>query len=137
MAIPLYKDRLFWLFMALTALLTIGLFFSYNIFFYYLLALLLFVLFIFFLKYPQAGIYLIAFLFPFNYLEFVYSSLNVPYVDLVALMLFAAWLVRSLNSALKNQANFNWKYWPGWLLMLLFVIASLLSLLNVDHEVLS
>ncbi|MCX6740486.1 MAG: O-antigen ligase family protein [Candidatus Parcubacteria bacterium] len=83
-------------------------------------------------RYPQVGIYLIALLFPFTYLEFVYGDLNVPYVDLVALMLFIAWMIR--QSFMEKREPLTLKMFPGLFFMALYVIACFLSLLNVEHE---
>lgn len=87
-----------------------------------------------FLKFPHWGIYLIAFLFPFTYLEIIYGALNVPYVDAVALLLFIAWLARSLYLHFSWQKRLSLKNFPGWFFMGLFVLACVLSLQNVDRE---
>jgi O-antigen ligase len=87
-----------------------------------------------FMKYPQLGIYLIALLFPFTYLQVIYGDLNVPYVDVVALLLFIAWFIKSLYLHFTNQQRLSWKIFPGWFLMFVFTVACVLSLQNVDSE---
>ncbi len=85
----------------------------------------------------MAGIYIIAFLYPFNYFEFVYGQINVPYVDLIAIVLFFAWLLKAFYLFLSKRQKLNLKNFPGWFFMLVFVSVSALSLINVESEYLS
>jgi O-antigen ligase len=86
------------------------------------------------MKYPHWGIYLMALLFPFTYLEIVYGSLNIPYVDAISLLLFIAWAISTLYLHVTHKKRLSLKNFPGWFFMGLFVIACVLSLLNVDRE---
>lgn len=85
----------------------------------------------FFSKYPEIGIYLIAFLFPFTDWQFIYQDINVPYGDLLALILFVAWIIRVvyLNFAKRQKILL-----PGLLFMALFVMSAVLSLFGVERE---
>jgi hypothetical protein len=85
-------------------------------------------------KNPHWGIYLMALLFPFIYLEVIYGDLNVPYVDLMALMLFIAWAIRSIYFHVKGIKRLSLNDFPGWFFMGLYVLACSMSLFNVDHE---
>ena len=90
--------------LALAAFFTMG-FSQADLPLYYALAVIAFVVAVSFLvRYPQWGIYLIALLFPFTYLELVYSDLNVPYVDVIALLLFiVSAVINFLGKVLINK----------------------------------
>jgi O-antigen ligase len=133
----LFKNKNFWLALILVCLITISFSLTKTWSFYYLIGLIFILLILIFIKYTEIGLYLIAFLYPFTYLEFVYNDINVPYVDLVVLILFFAWLIKALYLHFTNKKRLNLKNFPGWFFMLLFVSACTLSLLNVDSELLS
>ncbi|MBN1326232.1 O-antigen ligase family protein [Candidatus Falkowbacteria bacterium] len=105
-----------------------------NVDFYILAGAVFFLAFIFFWFYPQIGLYLIAFLFPFNYWEIVYGDLNIPYVDLLALILFISWICKYFYLIIIKKEKLSFDKFPGWFLMLLFVISGALSLMNVERE---
>jgi len=133
----LFKNKNFWLIIILASLIVILFSFTNTWSYYYLIGLIFIILVLIFIKYTEFGLYLIAFLYPFTYLEFVYTDINVPYVDFVALILFFAWLIKALYLHFKNKKTLNLKNFPGWFFMLLFISACVLSLLNVDSELLS
>src|SRR4030043_1381868 len=92
----LIKDKNFWIILLIVCFLVIGYVLastlSWPLFFLgiFLALLTLFTI------YPQIGLYLMVFFYPFTYLEFVYRDFNVPYVDLIAIILFAAWGLRTV-----------------------------------------
>ena len=50
-----------------------------------------------FFRFINFGFYFVVLLYPFIYLQlFIGKEINVPYVDLVAMFVFAAWALRSL-----------------------------------------
>jgi O-antigen ligase len=102
--------------------------------YYVLAAFLLLFLIIFFWFYPQVGVYLLIFLFTFNYWDFTYGGIDVPYVDLIALILFTSWLVKYIYLAVAKKQKVSSKDFPGWFFMLLFVIASVISLESVGRD---
>ena len=71
------------------------------------------------------GLYLIAILFPFINLQIIWGEINVPYVDIVAMLVFGGWLVY-----LARERKISKKYFPGLIFFLLFFASSLLSLIN-------
>jgi len=80
------------------------------------------------------GIYLIAALFPFINLQiFIGKSFNVPYVDLVAMAVFAAWLIKLFWDWANTGRFIKLKDLPGIFFFLLFIGASLLSLYNSQN----
>jgi len=130
----LLKNKMFWLTLLLAVLMTASFVLVSQISVYILVALILILIVFFFFGYEMTGIYLIAFLFPFNYLEFVYGSLNVPYVDLVALVLFFSWLIKRLYLLFVGKQKLTKNDFPALGLVLIFFIISALSLINVDRE---
>lgn len=94
------------------------------------------ILIIIFWNFPEIGIYAMIFLYPFNYLEFYYGSLNVPYCDLVGLILFASWSLKTAYYWFIGKERLSLKNFPGWILMLLFVLSAVLSLVNVENSLL-
>jgi O-antigen ligase len=132
MTISLNKN--FWLLLILSALLTAGFTITSELSWFMAAWLFLILLIIFFIKYPEIGIYLIAFLFPFNYFEFVYGSINVPYVDLIALILFIAWGINKVYLYFEKGQKINLKNWPAWFFMSVFVLVCLVSLINVEKS---
>jgi O-antigen ligase len=128
------SKKIFFSCLGLAAFLCLG-FSQGELISYYILAGLAFIIILgLLMKYPQWGIYLIAFLFPFTYLELVYGYYNVPYVDLIALLLFIAWGLKSLYLHFSHKKRLSLKNFPGWFFMFLFALACALSLLNVDRE---
>ncbi len=105
--------------------------------FYILVGLLAVLIFLFFIIYPESGIYLIAFLYPFIYLEFIYQNFNIPYVDLIGLILLLAFGIRFLYLIVVKKMTISWKNFPAAFFMFLFVLASIASLWNVEREWLS
>lgn len=98
---------------------------------------------LFFLRFITLGLYLIVLLYPFIYLQlFIGQDVNVPYVDLIAIFVFVAWILRSLFLPpyggihfIKNigkGARLSLDNFPGFFLFLLFFIAALLSLINTE-----
>jgi O-antigen ligase len=98
---------------------------------------------LFFLKFINLGFYLIVVLYPFIYLQlFVGRDINIPYVDLIAMFVFAAWVARSLFlppygglhfiGKLGRGVKLSFENFPGLLFFLLFFGASLLSLINTE-----
>lgn len=99
---------------------------------------------IFFFRFINLGLYLIVLFYPFIYLQlFIGRDINIPYVDLLAVFVFLAWALRSLllppHGGLRfvkeigKGAKFSWENFPGFLFFLLFILASLLSLVNTDN----
>lgn len=107
-----------------------------------------FIFLLFFLKFTTVGLYLIVILYPFIYLQlFIGKEINIPYVDVVAMFVFLAWVLRSLFLPPYGGLHFI-KQWgkgaklslenfPGLLFFLLFFLASLLSLINTENFFLS
>ncbi len=130
----LIKDKNFWIILLIVCFLVIGYVLastlSWPLFFLgiFLALLTLFTI------YPQIGLYLMVFFYPFTYLEFVYRDFNVPYVDLIAIILFAAWGLRTVYLFLEKGQKLTWQNFPAWQFMLLFVLSAFLSLYNVERE---
>ena len=96
-----------------------------------------------FFRFINLGFYLIVLLYPFIYLQlFIGREINIPYVDLLAMFVFAAWVLRSLLlppygglAFLKNLgkgSKISLENFPGILFFALFFLASLLSLINTE-----
>lgn len=99
---------------------------------------------LFFFRFINLGLYLIVLLYPFIYLQlFVGRDVNIPYVDLIAIFVFFAWVLRSLFfppygglrfiKEIGKGAKLSWENFPGFLFFLLFILASLLSLVNTEN----
>lgn len=99
---------------------------------------------LFFFRFINLGFYLIVIFYPFIYLQlFIGRDINVPYVDLLAMFVFAAWVLRSFFlppyggfhfiKQLGRGAKFSWENFPGIVFFLLFFSASLLSLINTEN----
>jgi hypothetical protein len=133
---PVYK-KIFFSCLAIAAFFSLG-FSQGELASYFILAVLAVIVAISILmKYPQWGIYLMALLFPFTYLELVYADFNVPYVDMAALLLFIAWSLKALYLHFSYKRRLSLKNFPGWFFMALFVFICAISLMNVDQEFLS
>lgn len=96
-----------------------------------------------FFRFINFGFYLIVLLYPFIYLQlFIGKEVNIPYVDLVAMFVFAAWVLRSLLLPPYGGLTFlrQWgkgtkislENFPGIIFFLLFFLASFLSLINTE-----
>jgi len=80
---------------------------------------------------PAWGIYAMAALHPFIYWQIFFGGdLNVPYVDVVALLLFVAWVIKVVVEYLRGGQPLTAKNFPGFGLFVLFFIAGALSLIN-------
>lgn len=86
---------------------------------------------------PLIGLYAMTVLYPFINLQFVYGALNVPYVDIIAILAFAGWLLRSLWEWWMKGVPLTWKQFPGLVFFLAFVVASFLSIFNAEDKLLS
>jgi O-antigen ligase len=103
---------------------------------------------LFFFRFINLGLYLVVLFYPFIYLQlFVGQDINIPYVDLLAIFVFIAWVLRSLFlpphggmyflKEIGKGAKLSWENFPGFLFFLLFIFASLLSLINTENFVFS
>ncbi len=101
---------------------------------YMVMALVALLILLLFFGYQRLGLYLIAFLFPFTYWELIYKDFNVPYVDLIALLLFCAWLIKSLYLFTQKDQKWSLRNFPGLILMIFFIFTCILSLSNVEQE---
>lgn len=87
-----------------------------------------------FVRYINLGFYALVFFYPFVGWQFFYGKFDAPYVDLVAMLLLGAYLIRLIFGLEKTEKIFSWKNFPGVVFAALFFIASSLSLFNVDPE---
>ncbi|MFA5076245.1 MAG: O-antigen ligase family protein [Patescibacteria group bacterium] len=90
-----------------------------------------------FYRYTTLGLYLITFLYPLTYLEIIYKDLNVPYVDVLAMVVFVAWAIKALVRHFKGEQKLSWANFPGLFYFVLFIIASSLSLINAADNLLT
>jgi O-antigen ligase len=102
-------------------------------------------IFLFFFKFINVGVYLIALFYPFIYLQlWIGRDINVPYVDVLAMFVFAAWVARSIflppyggltliKKWTKGEAKLSFENFPGILFFALFILASCLSLINAEN----
>lgn len=81
---------------------------------------------------PVVGVYAIAVLYPFINFQFVFGELNVPYVDLVAMLAFAGWFLRAIWLWVFQGQAMTWKQFPGLGFFIAFVLASFLSITNAE-----
>src|SRR3989339_5655 len=99
--------------------------------------------FLLFFRFINLGFYLIVFLYPFIYLQlFIGRDINIPYVNVIAMFVFAAWGLRSsllpphggllLLKSWGKGAKLSLENFPGLLFFLLFFLASILSLINTE-----
>jgi O-antigen ligase len=107
-----------------------------------IVSVLLILLFLF--RFINFGLYLIVLLYPFIYLQlFIGRDVNIPYVDLLAIFVFLAWVLRSLLlppygglhfiKEIGREAKLSWENFPGFLFFLFFIFVSLLSLINTEN----
>ena len=90
-----------------------------------------------FYYYPAIGLYLMIFLYPFSGWQLTSGSINLPYADLVALMLFIAVALKIIVKIIVGEETFKnilKNNFPGALFAGLFFLAGLLSLVNVDFR---
>lgn len=98
---------------------------------------------LFFFRFIALGMYLMVLFYPFIYLQlFIGQDINIPYVDFLAMFVFAAWALRSLllpphgGIAFIKQfgrgVKLSFENFPGLLFFFLFLTASLLSLINAE-----
>jgi len=74
-------------------------------------------------------------------LEFRWGEINVPYVDIVALLMFAALLIRTsfywINTRLgikfDKEKFVYFRKFPGWGLFLVFFVAAIFSITQNDQ----
>lgn len=104
-----------------------------------------FLIFLFFFKFIDVGIYLIALFYPLIYFQlWIGRDINVPYVDLLAMFVFVAWVARSIflppyggltliKKWAKGEAKLTFENFPGILFFVLFIFASCLSLINAEN----
>jgi len=88
-----------------------------------------------FMLFPPIGLYLIAFLYPFWGLEFVSGSLNIPYVDIAALLLFLSVLVKVfVHHFLSKRVKNPLQKFPHIFQFSLFFIACFIAIThNLDQ----
>ncbi|MFA5413795.1 MAG: O-antigen ligase family protein [Patescibacteria group bacterium] len=103
---------------------------------------------LFFFRFITLGLYLMVLFYPFIYLQlFVGRDINIPYVDLLAMVVFFSWAVRSIFfppyggihfiKNLGKGTKFSFENFPGFIFFLLFLAASLLSLINAENTLYS
>jgi O-antigen ligase len=86
----------------------------------------------FFLYNLEFGLYLMVALYPFIYLQlWIGNEINIPYVDLVALFIFTAWIIQRFYLHFSGQRQLSSRDFFGLGVFMPFFIASLLSLINV------
>ncbi|MDD4607461.1 MAG: O-antigen ligase family protein [Patescibacteria group bacterium] len=87
-----------------------------------------------FIKKTIWGIYLIAVLYPFIYLQlWLGQDINVPYVDLIAMLVFTAWFLKTIYNWIKHKQQLSLKNFPGLFYFIPFVVAASLSLINIEN----
>lgn len=96
-----------------------------------------FAIFILFYLQPLIGIFLIAALYPFTQLQFIYGSINVPYSDLAGAILFGVFALKMLVKIFRGQWKFSKLDYPALLPFLGFVLAGALSLINVEGSIIA
>jgi len=130
----LLKNIYFWLILLAAGLITLSFTLNSVPALYFFVGLAVIVLVLFFIRYLEVGIYLIALLYPFNYFNFTNWGINVPYVDLLAMILFLAWGLKTLYLYFEKGQKISLKMLPAWPLALLFIASAFISLINVDRE---
>jgi len=102
----------------------------------YVLVFNLAVLFLLFtLRFINLSFYLMILLYPFIGWQLVYGSINLPYVDVVAMVVFLAWVIRKIY--FWKSEKLSWYDFPGLIFMGLFVLSGVLALFNADFVLLS
>ena len=96
---------------------------------------------LFLTRFITFGMYLMVLFYPFIYLQlFIGQNVNVPYVDLIAIFVFAAWVLHSLFlppyggfhfiKQWRKGAKLSLENFPGLIFFAMFIAAALLSLIN-------
>ena len=91
---------------------------------------------IIFFKWINLGLYAMVLFFPFWGWQFISGNINLPFVDLVAVALFAAMLIRTLMYGVARLEGYEWpgfvylKKFFGWQYFLVFFLACSLALIN-------
>ncbi|MDD5043042.1 MAG: O-antigen ligase family protein [Patescibacteria group bacterium] len=99
---------------------------------------------IFFSFYPEVGLYSMVLIYPFIYWQFYFKTppqiftdlledINVPYIDILAMTVFAGWFLRILYLHFSGQEKMSWKIFPGLGLFVAFIAVSSLSLFNAEN----
>ena len=99
---------------------------------------------LFFAFYPEIGLYGMVLLYPFIYWQFYFKipptfladllqDINIPYIDLLAMAVFAGWFLRIIYLRITENQKISWNMFPGIILFILFIVASSLSLINVEN----
>jgi len=99
---------------------------------------------LFFFRFITLGLYLMVLFYPFIYFQlFIGRDVNIPYVDLLAMIVFISWAIRSIFfppyggihfiKNLGKGAKLSFENFPGVVFFLLFFTASLLSLINAEN----
>jgi len=97
-----------------------------------------------FFRFINFGFYLMVLVYPFMFLElFIGREINIPYVDLIAMFVFVAWVLRSIflppHGGLKflkewgKGSKMSLENFPGFLFFLFFLIICLISLVNSEY----
>ncbi|MEK7159707.1 MAG: O-antigen ligase family protein [Patescibacteria group bacterium] len=90
-----------------------------------------------FYYYPEIGLYLMIFLYPFSGWQLTFDSINLPYSDLAALMLFVSVALKITVQVIVGKETFKNIFkenFPSVLFAGLFFLAGFLSLINVDFR---
>lgn len=75
--------------------------------------------------------YVMIFLFPFINFQLIFDSVNVPYVDLIAAVLFGAWIYKKLIVNWFNHSQrLKLKDFPGLFFAVLFFVSAAASIFN-------
>lgn len=88
--------------------------------------------------YPTIGLYLMILLYPFSGWQFKFNTVNLPYSDLIALLLFCSVALNVFIKVASGQEKFKIIFkenFPGVLFAGLFFLIGFLSLANVDWRI--
>lgn len=96
----------------------------------YILA--IFLILIIFSMWPKIGLYTLALSLPLIGVEFVFYNLNIPLVDLIALVLFFSFFINYLIKKLSNKKT-NKFTWPFLIPFAIFLLISFLSVIFSDN----
>lgn len=87
----------------------------------------------FFWHYPEIGLYLMAFFYPFVNWQFKAGEWNLPYVDLAAILLLAAVLMKAVWQWIsREKRTMFFEKTPGIIFGIIFWLAAALALVNND-----
>lgn len=127
-----------WLSAIITALIGVGIFIVLLINFK--LAILITVVILAFLlaiKFTEPSFYLAVLLFPFINWQFIHGSINAPWGDLAAMLVFAAWFFKAIFYRYFKTKKLSWRSFPGLSIFILFILAAGLSLINAEDVLFS